>query len=175
VPALELLTEKLDVIGLPPNGNLVLDPPVSGLNRVLLRRPYCWLRVPPIPGARKSILDTGSPLTLFPHRVWYQDFGWRAGRDFDELSVASIGSVLHGNVLGHRFSFRLARLRVSIELAGRDPRGDRLRLDSLVCQLAEPGGPPYILLGLWGGAFTGRRLAIDDQAGSDELAAKLEF
>jgi hypothetical protein len=175
MPALELFVEPFPVANLPADGNLPLDPPLPGLNRVLLRRLYCRLRVPPIPGAMSAIIDTGAPLSIFPHTVWYHQFGWRAGRDYDELTIAGVGGTLQGQVLGHRFGCRLARLRASVELAGRDPKGDRLRIDSLVCQLAEPGGPPYILLGLWGGALTGRKLAIDARPLSDELAAKLGF
>jgi hypothetical protein len=44
-----------------------------------------------------------------------------------------------------------------------------------LCQLAEPGGLSYIILGLWGGVFTGRRLAIESEAGTDDLAARLEY
>lgn len=175
MPVLDLLVEPFPVANLPANGNLPLDPPLTGLNRVLLRRLYCRLRVPTIPGARSAIIDTGAPLTIFPHTVWYHDFGWRAGRDFDELTIAGVGTTLQGQVLGHRFTCRLARLRVGVELAGRDPKGDRLRLDSLVCQLADPGGPSFILLGLWGGAFAGRRLAVETQPGTDDLTARMEF
>ncbi len=175
MPALDLFVDSFPVIGLPPDGNLDLDPPLPGLNRVLLRRLYCTIRVPPIPGARKAVLDTGAPLTIFPHDIWSNQFRWQAGRDYDELSVAGIGTALTGQVLGSRYSCRLARLRVPVELAGRDPKGDRLRLDALVCQLADAGGPPLILLGLWGGAFTGRRLAVEPQPNSDDLHARLEF
>jgi hypothetical protein len=175
VPAFELFVQPIPVVGLPLDGNLILTSPVAGLNRVMLRRLYCHFRVPPVPGAYEAVLDTGAPLTVFPHRLWHQRFGWRAGRDFDELSVAGVGNTLQGQVLGHRFACRLARLRVGVELAGRDPKGDRLRLDSLVCQLADPGGPPYIILGLWGGMFAGRRLSVGTQPGTDDLTARLEF
>jgi hypothetical protein len=174
VPTLELFVRPPDRCVVP-NGNLDLAPPVSGLNRVLIRELSCTLRVPPIPGAYKAVLDTGAPLTIFPRSLWDHQFRWRAGRDFDELSVAGIGSTLQGQVLSHRYSFRLARLKVSVELAGRDPKGDRLRLDSLVCQLADTGGPPFVLLGLWGGAFVGRKLAVEPRPNSDDLAARLEF
>jgi hypothetical protein len=174
VPILELFVDPPDRF-IPRDGNLVLAPPVAGLNRVLVRHLYCSLRVPPIPGTYQAVLDTGSPLTVFPHDLWYHQFGWRAGRDFDELSVAGIGTTLTGQVLGYRYSCRLARLRVPVELAGRDPKGDRLRLDALVCQLADIGGPPFTILGLWGGAFTGRRLAVETQTNSDDLFARLEF
>ncbi len=174
MPALDLFVTAPRVGFLAAGGNLDLNPPVAGLNRVLLRQLVCSLRVPPIPGAYEAVLDTGAPLTVFPHSLWYHQFGWRAGRDFDELTVAGVPS-LTGQVLGHRFACRLARLKVTVELAGRDPKGDRLRLDSLVCQLAESGGPPYIILGLWGGVFTGRRLLVEAQSGTDDLTAKLEF
>jgi hypothetical protein len=174
VPAFDLFVDGVPVIGLLPTGNLALDPPLAGLNRVLLRRLYCRLRVPPVPGSYEAVLDTGAPLTVFPHKLWHGQFGWRAGRDFDELTVAG-APALTGQVLGHRFACRLARLRVTVELAGRDPKGARLRLDALVCQLAETSGPPYIILGLWGGVFTGRRLAVELQPGSDDLTARLEF
>jgi hypothetical protein len=175
VPAPDLLVEKLDVVGLPDDGNLLLDPPLSGLSRVLLRRLYCWLRVPPVPGVRKAVLDTGAPLTLFPYQVWKHDFGWQPGRDFDELSLAGVGTTLTGQVLGHRFSCRLARLRVPVELAGSDLKAPRLRLDSLICQLADAGGPSMIILGLWGGIFTDHRLVVESAPNSDDIQARLEF
>jgi len=174
VPALDLFVTAPRVGFLAAGGNLDLNPPVSGLNRVPLRQLVCSLRVPPIPGAYEAVLDTGAPLAVFPHGHWYHQFGWRAGRDYDELTVAGVASPT-GQVLGHRFACRLARLRVAVELAGRDPKVDRLRLDSLVCQLADAGGPPFIILGLWGGVFTGRRLVVEPQPGSDDLAARLEF
>src|SRR4051812_3453073 len=110
MPTLELHVEKLDVVGLPDDGNLVLDPPVPGLDRVLLRRLFCLVRVATISGARKAYLDTGSPLSIFPHRIWHDEFLWQPGRDFDELSVAGVGPVLRGQVLSHHYSCRLVRL-----------------------------------------------------------------
>jgi hypothetical protein len=173
LPALELLLEKIGLSGLP--GDLVLAPPLPGLNRVLLRRLYCWLRVPPVPGAKIAYLDTGAPLTVFPHQIWKNDFNWQPGRDFDELSVAGLSGPLLGQILGHQFTCKLARLRVPIDLAGRDPKGDRLWLGSLVCLLADPGSPAFIILGLWGGAFTGRRLTVETKPNSDDLQERLEF
>jgi hypothetical protein len=170
VPVLELFVRPPDPC-IAPNGNLDLSPPLPGLNRVLIRELSCSLRVPPIPGAYKAVLDTGAPLTLFPHDLWHHRFRWRPGQHFDELSVAGLAGPLTGHVIGRRFHCRLARLRVPVELAGRDPKGDRLRLDSLVCQLAEAGRPPFTILGLWGGAFVGRQLAVELQPNSDDPAA----
>lgn len=174
MPLIDLITEKFEGVGLPPDGNLVLDPPLPGLDRVLLRRLFCWLRVPPIPGAKTAVIDTGAPLTIFPHSVWYSDYGWRAGRDYDELTVAG-GAALSGQVLGHRYTLRLARLRVPVVLSGKNLKGDRLQLDSLVCQLADPGGPPFVLLGLWGGPFDNRKLAVEREPNGDDLLARIEF
>jgi hypothetical protein len=175
VPSLDLFVSAPNLIGPLRGGNLDLDPPIPGLPRVLLRRLVCTLRAPPVPGAYAAVLDTGAPLTLFPHDFWHNRFGWRAGQHFDELSVAGIGTVLTAQVLSYRFPCRLARLRVPIELVGRDIKGDRLRLDSLVCLFAETGGPSFIILGLWGGAFVGSKLTIERQPNADDLQARLEF
>jgi|SRR5581483_859043 len=171
---LDLFVEAIPVVGLPGDGNLVLDPPQVGLSRVLLRRLYCWLRVPPISGAYKAVIDTGAPLTVFPRQIWDHQFRWQAGRDYDELSVAGVGATFRGQVLGLRYSCRLARLRVAVELAGQDAKAPRLRLDNVVCQLADSGGLQFVILGLWGGPLVGRRLAVEPRP-ADDLAARLEF
>lgn len=175
MPTLELFVGPPDLRTLPTTGNLPIDPPLPGLSQVLLRQLSCTLRVPPIPGAYDAIIDTGAPLTVFPHWLWDHQLRWQAAREYDELTVAGIGAVLRGQVLGHSYSCRLARLRVPVELAGTDLKAPRLRLDSLVCQLADAGGPPYVILGLWGGPLVGRHLAVEPQPGFDDLAARLEF
>lgn len=173
MPALDLFVSAPARLT-PTDGNLIVDPPLVGLPRVLIRQLVCQLRPPPVPGAFEAVLDTGAPLTIFPHRYWSGYFRWQAGRDFDEIQVAG-GHSLTGRVLQHHYSLRLVRLRVPVVLSGKNLKGDRLTLDSLVCQLADPGGPPFVILGLWGGALTNRRLVIDEEPGGDDLLARLEF
>jgi hypothetical protein len=175
VPTLDLYVEPISVINLPASGNLPLDQPLQSLNQVLLRRLCCLLRVRPIPGAKFAIIDTGAPMSVFPHNIWYHDFGWRSGRDFDELSIKGLGTKLHGQILGSRYSCRLARLRVPVELSGKNPKGDRLLLNSLVCQLADPANLSHPILGLWGGVFDNRSLVVNRKPGGDDLEARLEF
>jgi hypothetical protein len=175
MPALELLIDAVSVINLPADGNHLLDPPLLNLERVLLRSLSCLLRVRPIPGALRAILDPGSPLSVFPHHVWHDRFSWKAGRDYDELSIAGIWKTLHGQVLNRIYACRLARLRVTVELSGKNLKGDRMKLDSPICQLADPGSMPYILLGLWGGPFVGSSLIVQRKPGGDDLDARLEF
>jgi hypothetical protein len=175
MPTLDLIVSPPDVCGLPVDGNLLLDHPVAGLNRVLLRRLNCWLRMPPIPGTYGAVVDTGAPLSVFPHKLWSHQFHWHPGRDFEEISTAGVGSALRSQVLGHRYSCRLALLRVPVEPAGLNLKSPRLRVNSLICLLAEPGGSPAINLGLWGGVFEGRRLQVQRQPNSDDLAAQLEW
>lgn len=170
MPSLELIVEPPPP---PAPAQFLLMSSVLGTGRVPIRRLWCDLRCPPRSGAYRVVLDTGAPVTIFPHALWSGKFGWRAGRDYDELPVAAAN--LHGHVAGRRYSFTLARLRVPVELAGRDLRGDRLRLDGLVCQLADPAGPPLTLLGLWGGAFVGRKLAVDPDPAGDDLTAALDW
>ena len=174
MPALELFLEPKKTLHLPADGNILLDPPLPNLKRVLIRQLSCMMRVAPIPGVEFAYLDTGAPLTIIPHRVWSEKYGWKAGREFHELTTAD-GIALKGQVLDHHYTFRLAQLRVPVELAGKNLKAKRLRIDSLVCQLADPGGPPFVILGLWGGIFEGRRLAIDRLPGSDEIQAILEW
>jgi hypothetical protein len=175
MPALDLFVDAIEVKNLPSDGILVLNPPLPTINRVLLRRLSCILRVPGVRGVRQAILDTASPLSVFPYHVWHGIFNWQEGHDFDELSIAGVGKTLQGQILGHRYSCRLVHLRVAIELSGKNLKGDRLKLDSLICQLADPGNMPYILLGLWGGPFVGSRLVVDRMTGSDDLEARLEY
>jgi hypothetical protein len=159
LPRVELIIEPVEIRGVADDGDISLDPPQPGLARVPLRRLTCYLRVPLVPGAQRAVIDTGAALSYFPHQVWANDFRWREGRDFDTLPVAG-NPPLVGQTLGFRYSFRLVRLRVPVTLAGRDLTAPRLQVDSLVTQLAEPGGPPVVLLGLWGGVLDGRRLAF---------------
>lgn len=170
MPRIELISEAAPASGTTADGDWPLAAPPPGLRRIPLRRLTCYLRVPPIPGARKAISDTGAPLSLFPHHVWSAHYNWREGRDFDILPVAG-DPPLTGQLLSHRYSFRLARLRIPIFLAGKDLTGPRLQIDSLVTQLAEPGGPPFILLGLWGGVLDDRKLAFGTAPDGDPSAA----
>jgi hypothetical protein len=173
VPALDLFMEPIRMAGATQAGNLPLNPSAWPLRRVPLRRLSCTLRVPPIPGAQRAFIDTGAALSQFPHHVWANQFNWRAGRDYDELTVTG-NPPLRGQTLGFNYAFRLVRLRVPVFLGGRDLAGPRLQVDSLVTQLAEPGGPPFVLLGLWGGVLDGRRLGFGAASDGDPTAA-LEF
>jgi hypothetical protein len=174
MPALSLFVDAKEGRNLPRDGNLILDPPHQSLSRVLLRQLTCLMRVAPVPGVEIACLDIGAPLCVFPYRVWHDKYHWRAGRDYWELNVANAKG-LKGQILEHRYSFQLAKLRAPVELAGKDLKAKRLRIDSLICQLADPSGPPFVILGLWGGVFEGRRLAFDRLPGSDDLQATLEW
>lgn len=170
MPRVELIVEPVEIRGVAADGDIPLEPPQPGLARVPLRRLTCYLRVPLVPGAQRAVIDTGAPISYFPHQIWANDFRWREGRDFDILPIAG-NPPLVGQTLGFRYPFRLARLRVPIILAGRDLRAPRLQVDSLVTQLAERGGPTVILLGLWGGVLDGRRLEFGTAPDGDPTAA----
>ena len=88
MPALELFVEHKEIRHLPTDGNILLDPPLPNLSRVLIRDISCMMRVAPIPGVEFAYLDTGAPLTIIPHRVWSGKYGWQAGREFHELNTA---------------------------------------------------------------------------------------
>ena len=69
------------------------------------------------------------------------------------------------------------RLKVPIELAGKS--GDRLRVEHLIAQLAEPAtvrdDPKFAVFGLWGGVFEDRRVVVGRQPNGDDLVARLEW
>lgn len=174
MPTLELYVKEVRVAKIAPHGFFQLKSTFDGLNRVLLRRLTCLLRSAGGQGIWEAIIDPGSPLTLLPYSVWSEKFNWQPGIDYDELEVDNADTPLTGKVRGHTFSFKLARLRVPIELIGKDLTGPRIRVESLIVQLLD-AGPPYILIGLWGGALEGKRLSFNRLPQSDELAAKLDF
>ena len=162
-----------------PHGNLPLDPPLQApdLTRLLSRRLYVNLRCPPIPGAFQVALDTGAPCALFPRTLWRDQLHWQEGRHFDACHVTGLGPIVWSQLLSRSFRARLVRLKVPVELAGQS--GDRLRLNHLIAQLAEPTtpreDPKLAILCLWGGVFEGRRLAVDRSPTGDDLIARLEW
>src|SRR6185437_5440651 len=160
MPFLELFAQPKQGVDLPTDGNLSIDPPLAGLDSIRLRHLSCMVRVAPVPGVEFAYLDTGAPISIIPHRIWTGKYGWKAGEDFEVLNVRGMSS-LSGQVLGHRYSFRFARLRVPLELAGKNLKSKRLRIDSLVCQLADPSSLPFFIIGLWGGVFEGRSLVVE--------------
>ena len=174
VPSLELMVQPTQSRGWPVGGDLSLQAAPSGLQRVPLRHLAAMIRCHPHSGAYPILMDTGAPLSVFPFDLWSGRWSWQVGRDFDELSVVGIGGRLGGRVAGLRYTGRLVRTRVSVELRGTNI-GPRLRLDTLIVQLADPGGPTFPLFGLWGNAIEGRSIHVTRQPGSDDLAARLDY
>jgi hypothetical protein len=136
MPALELYVEPVRLRNMASAGDFILELPAVGLGRIPLRQLTCVLRVPRVPGARRAVIDTGAPLSHFPHQVWAHEFNWREGRDFDILPVVG-DPTLRGQLLGYSYTFRLARLRVPVTLAGQNLSGPRLQVDSLVTQFSS--------------------------------------
>jgi hypothetical protein len=156
------------------DGNLRIDPPLPDLDWIRLRQISCVVRVAPIPGAVFGYFDTGAPITTIPHSIWSGRYRWKEGQDFEVLNVQGM-SVLSGQVLGHRYTFRFVRLRVPIELAGKNLRAKRLRINSLICQLADPSTLPFFIIGLWGGIFEGRSLVVERLPQSNDIRALLRW
>jgi hypothetical protein len=160
------------------NGVLPLDPPLQNpaLVRLPVHRLFASLRCPPKPGALDVLLDTGAHFALFPRHVWRDRFGWVERRHFESCHIAGVGPLMGGQLLDKSFRVRLVRLLVPVELAGRG--GDRLRIERLIAQLAEPNtvadDPKFAILGLFGGAFEGRKLAVD-RSPADDLTARMEW
>lgn len=161
-----------------PQGALALDPNQTGLSRVLLRHLTCLLRCESgttrTPVLQEAVVDTGAPLTYFPRTIWETDFGWREGTDYERLNVPGV-SHLRGSVLGFGYDFRLVRLIQPIEVVSLRPPFPALARHSVIAQLDEGGGPPFILLGLWGNVLEGTNLRFLRRHASDDIDPVLEF
>lgn len=138
-----------------------------------LRQLRCYFRVPTATRIviYPAAIDTGAPVTVFPHDFWATRCGWRAGRDFDELPV--LGTGLTTRVLQHRFACRLVRMRRTLDVYGRHLTGNVLHLDSMVALLADPAPLDYILFGL--SSLEGKAVRLDPRPDADDLIAFLDY
>jgi hypothetical protein len=67
------------------------------------------------------------------------------------------------------------RLTRTIEVVSARPPFRALALNSVIAQLAEDGGPPEILLGLWGNVLEGTSLHFPRRHASDDIDPFLEW
>jgi hypothetical protein len=160
-----------------PNGVLPLAAPLVSppLSRLRHLRLICNFRVPPVAGVREAILDTGAPFTLVPRYLWRDEFRWKEGRDFEVCDIAGVGPYLDAMLLADDYRCRVVRLKVPVEIAGSVPAAPRLIVQNLVAQLPESDSPKRMIFGLWGGVFTGCRLAVEASPTPEDLAARLEW
>ena len=173
MPALELFVKEPDRC-IVPDGNLDLDPPVAGLSRVLIRELSCSLRVPPHPGAYKAVVDTGAPLTVFPRDLWHDRFGWQAGAtSTNSPSLASRHFRGRYSATATRSGWRGCGCRWNSPAATRRATG--CGSTRSCASSPTPAARRSSCLGLWGGALTGRRQAVEPLPGADDLHARLEF
>ena len=158
--------------GILPLSTPLKSPPLSRLGHLRL---LCNFRVPPVPGVREAILDTGAPISVFPRSMWRDEFRWKEDVEFEVCEVAGVGTVLDATVLGHNYRCRVVRLNVPVEIAGSRLGEDRLVVPRLIAQLPESDGPKQAIFGLWGGVFTGCRLTVGASSASEVLDARLDW
>ena len=169
MPQLRLTTLPLDPVP-------VKTPDGSGL---IIPRPQfrCLVRLPNTLMPRDAIIDTGSPLSLFPRGIWDK---FQEGRDFEWLPFQLGYIPIPSRIAGWSFSYRMARMLQKMSLF--DMQSELLR-ESIIAQFAEgnppapPGSkrPPYIVLGLWGGVLEDTNLRIQTDPGTGQVAGTLEW
>jgi hypothetical protein len=111
---------------------------------------------------RDGLMDTGSPLTIFPERIWKnhrQEIEWFTTPPSSTLKSwwSSISGVTGGAV-----PCELGRISLTVI----DLSGNTLRPIPVVAKFAQDNGllPNRVILGLWGGILEGRRLMLDSSA-----------
>lgn len=148
--------------------------PTGGILAVRRAQLRCWMRLPNVSRLVDGIVDTGSPLTIVPEALWCR---LREGIDFEWLPYAGGFQPPSGLLAGWRFSFQIARFLVPLTLIDYTTQIDR---PGVVAQftIGNPPvtpGPPYIILGLWGGVLEGGRVAIDRDPATGSVAGAVEF
>ena len=123
------------------------------------------------------ILDTGSPLSWLPERIWSQ---FQDGVDYVWLSYPQGYRAPTGRVVGWSFTFRVARMLAPVILldsATEYPRPDVIFLFADGNPPVPPGSnaPPYVMMGLWGGLLDGTKLAVTPNPGTGGVDGTLEF
>lgn len=164
-----------------PHGNVLLAPALASptLTHLRLRRLRCACY-----GYRSvaagdcdvatALVDTGCPISLFPKHIWQGRFRYEEGEHFEVCSIADFGERVRSQVLGSSLICRTVRLKVPVVLVGTSYAPDHmLRIENLVAQFSDTNEPKQVLLGLWGGVFEGRKLVVDRQSTSDDLATRL--
>lgn len=127
-------------------------------------RLYALLEVPGLLLPRDAIVDSGSPLTVFPEAIWSL---CQPGRDFELLPFVG-RPPQPARVLGWSFTFRIARFLRPLAFVDAN-LGTRVERPGAVVQFADgnppirPGarGLPPIIVGLWGGLLEGGRMGIE--------------
>jgi hypothetical protein len=126
---------------------------------------------------RDGIIDTGSPLSLFPESVWSR---FEPGIDFEWLSFAPGFSPPRGQSARWTFTFRIARMLQPLSLF--DTQAE-LKRDNAIVQFADGNPPihsgskqpPRVVIGLWGGVLEGTSIQIARDAGTGHAVGILEW
>src|SRR5262245_44835992 len=105
----------------------------------------CFVRFPQWPTGFDGIVDTGSPFTVVPDRVWGQ---FLPGVDFEWLTANPPGT---GRLLHQRFAFRFARFLAPLAVEDYFTSHPR---PGVIAQFTDgdpvsTGAAPVILVGLW--------------------------
>jgi hypothetical protein len=137
----------------------------------------CWVRLPNTIMPRDGIIDTGSPLSWFPERIWSQ---FMLGRDFEWLPFAAGYLPPRAQTAGWTFTFRMARMLQPLSLF--DTQSELIR-DGAIVQFADgnpptPQGskqPPRVIIGLWGGVLEGTSLHMSSDATTGHTVGRLEW
>ncbi len=156
-------------------GSLPLSLQGGGLLQAPRLRLHCLVRLPQFMMPRDGVIDTGAPFTCFPRSIWSR---FREGTDYEWLPFDTGFQPPLGQLMGWRFSFRMAQFLTPLTIMGYSSEVDR---PGVVAQFADGDPPgrsghmlPWVMIGVWGGILEGSKLAID-RGPNRSLVGTLEF
>ncbi|HSQ57324.1 MAG TPA: hypothetical protein VLM40_16500 [Gemmata sp.] len=157
-------------------GPLPLVLPHGGRFQAPRLRFHCLLRLPEHLLPRDGIVDTGAPLSCFPLSIWTS---FRFGTDFEWLPFEAGFTPPTGQMIGWRYTFRIARFLVPLSLMDYATEVDRHNVIAAFAD-TDPPAPaarlalPPIIIGLWGGLLEGGKLAVSRTA-AGQVAGELDL
>jgi hypothetical protein len=158
---------------------LRVDEPTGTPLAVPLSQLRCLAQLPGVFLPRDAIIDTGSPLSWMPERVWNR---MSEGTDYEVLPWSKGFVPPPGRTAGWNFTYRIARLLRPLTLFVLNANTTLVR-DQVVVQLAD-GNPPafarsnnplHMVVGLWGGVLEGTALRVGTAAAGGHTVGALEW
>ena len=166
-------TIRLSAVQLTP---LPLVLPNGGTRDVPRLRFHCLVRLPQHLLPRDGIIDTGAPHSCFPFSIWNS---FRLGTDYEWLPFEPGFVPPAGQMIGWRYTFRMARFLVPLSLMDYVTEVERPNVIAAFAN-SDPPAPasrlalPPIVIGLWGGLLEESKFTLT-RLPAAHLAAELEL
>jgi hypothetical protein len=153
-----------------------VSPAAGGTLHVPRQQLRCLVRLPRFLPPQDGVIDTGAPLTCFPKEVWER---FAEGRDYEWLPFEAGFVPPLGQMVGWRYSFRVARFLVPLALTDLSVEVER---PDVIAAFADGDPPdrrgqavPLFVVGPWGGLLEGGAIHVARDAATGRVRGELAF